>query len=312
MVKKAAIYVLIGIFALSLFSDVVSASWSAEAGELSYQVNHSDRIIIGTVKEVRPGYDYTDVVIDVDEWLKGSLPDNEITIRTEQGTNVFTAGAANFSVGERALLMLSDENIEKGRFRMLNMQLGKHPVSDRDEVIIVIDKLLSPVATTPKIKTQIWSSEEKMLVVGGTWEKDGWSLSVKAVDKSAAPGFILISLSYQGKQLEDARIETGKSYTYRGKNPDGSEVPLLTIKEGRIFVGASEDAILLEINWSIPESEVQILEVPEEPDQMETETPVAPAPTAQARREAPGFEMISGILGALAVWWRLSTGRNEK
>lgn len=195
---------------------------------------------------------------------------------------------------------------------MLNMQLGKHPVSDRDEVIIVIDKLLSPVATTPKIKTQIWSSEEKMLVVGGTWEKDGWSLSVKAVDKSAAPGFILISLSYQGKQLEDARIETGKSYTYRGKNPDGSEVPLLTIKEGRIFVGASEDAILLEINWSIPESEVQILEVPEEPDQMETETPVAPAPTAQARREAPGFEMISGILGALAVWWRLSTGRNEK
>ncbi len=292
MVKKAAIYVLIGIFALSLFSDVVSASWSAEAGELSYQVNHSDRIIIGTVKEVRPGYDYTDVVISVDEWLKGSLPDNEITIRTEQGTNVITAGAANFSVGEKALLMLSDEDIEKGRFRMLNMQLGKHPVSDRDEVIVIIDKLLSPV-----------SSEEKMLVVGDTWENEGWKLSIKAVDKSATPGFILISLSYQGKELEDARIETRKSITYRGRNPDGSEVSLFTAKVVNIFVGAGADAVRLELGWTAPGSDVQLIEAPVE-SKMEAETPV-PTLTAQARREAPGFEMISGVLGALAVWWRL-------
>lgn len=67
------------------------------------------------------------------------------------------------------------------------------------------------------------TQEVKVLVVGGTWEKDGWNLHVKSVDKTATPGFILISLSYQDKMLGDAKIETGKSYTYMGKNPDGSD-----------------------------------------------------------------------------------------
>ncbi|MCX9012443.1 MAG: hypothetical protein OIN66_15155 [Candidatus Methanoperedens sp.] len=146
--------------------------------------------------------------------------------------------------------------------------------------------------------------EKKMLVVGDTWGKDGWNISVKSVDKKGSPGFILISLSYQDKQLGDARIETGKSYTYSGKNPDSSEVPLLTIKEGNIFVGASADAVLLEINWSVPGSNVQILEIPEESGQTGTTTP-APTPATQASPEAPGFEMVFGIIGVLAVWWGL-------
>ncbi len=168
--------------------------------------------------------------------------------------------------------------------------------------VITVEKSTSPVATTPQIKTGIWGSEEKMLVVGGTWEKDGWNLSVKAVDKTATPGFILISLSYQDKNLGDARIETGKSYTYKGRNPDGSEAALFTIKAS-IFVGASVDAVRLALNWSIPESDVQIIEAPVE-SEMQTETPV-PTPTAQASPEAPGFGMVFGIAGVLAVWRRL-------
>lgn len=146
------------------------------------------------------------------------------------------------------------------------------------------------------------AQEQKMLRVDDTWEKDGWNLSVKAVDKTAIPGFILISLSYQNKKLGDAKIETGKSYTYRGRNPDGSEVPLFIIKDSTIFVGASNDAVRLALNWSIPENNVQILEeVPVESDRMKTETP-APTPTAQASPEAPGFEIVFGMLGVLAVW----------
>lgn len=150
-------------------------------------------------------------------------------------------------------------------------------------------------------KAETGGFEKKMMVVGGTWGKDGWNLSVKAVDKKGSPGFILTSLSYQGKQLGDARIETGKSYTYSGKNPDGSEVPLLTIKEGNIFVGASNDAVLLEINWSVPGSNVQILEVPEESGKTGT---ITPTPAAQASPEAPGFGVVFGIIGVIAVWWR--------
>lgn len=147
------------------------------------------------------------------------------------------------------------------------------------------------------------SQEQKMLRVGDTWEKDGWNLSVKAVDKTAVPGFILISLSYQGKKLGDARIETGKSYTYMGRKPDGSEVPLFIIKDSTIFVGASNDAVRLALNWSIPENNVQILEVPVESEQR-TET-LVPTPTAQASPEAPGFEVVFGVTGVLAVWRRL-------
>ncbi|MCZ7384946.1 MAG: hypothetical protein O8C63_09395 [Candidatus Methanoperedens sp.] len=141
--------------------------------------------------------------------------------------------------------------------------------------------------------------EEKMLRVGDTWEKDDWNLSIKAVNIDEQPGFILISLSYQGKKLGDARIETGKSYTYMGRNPDGSEVALFTVKAS-IFVGASNDAVRLALNWSIPENNVQIIEAPVESDQIKTETSV-PTPTAQATPTAPGFEMVIGIIGILFV-----------
>jgi hypothetical protein len=145
--------------------------------------------------------------------------------------------------------------------------------------------------------------EEKMLRVGDTWEKDGWNLSVKAVDMTAQPLYVLISLSYQGKKIGDAKVENGKSYIYKGRNPDGSEVALFTVK-ANIFVGANADAVRLAISWSTPGNDVQIIEAPVESGQMITETPV-PTPAAQGSPEAPGFEMVIGTVGVLAVWWRL-------
>ncbi len=133
--NKSVVYVLSGIFVFILLSNAVSASWSIEAGEIPYQAVHSDRIIIGTVKSMSSSFDFTDVIIIVDEWLKNPLPGNEITVRTEWGTNAFTAGAAEFTVGEKALLMLNDDDTGKGRFRMAFMGIGKHDVSRRDEVI---------------------------------------------------------------------------------------------------------------------------------------------------------------------------------
>lgn len=320
MIKKVAVYILLGIFVVGLFSNIGSALLTAEAegtpGQLNEserisrlgphsiynQVYFSDRIVLGTVKELRPSSDFTDVSIKVDEWLKNPLPKEEITVRIGR-PNIVPPNATNFSVGEKTLLMLKDAEVEKGIFILLNLDLGKHPVSDRDEVIVIIDKLLSPVATTPPIKSEISGSEEKMLVVGSTWEKDGWNLSVKAVDKTAAPYFILISLSYRGKELEDARIGTGKSITYMGRNPDGSEVSLFTAKVVNIFVGAGADAVRLKLDWTTPMSGVEILEASVE-SEMQAETP-APTPTAQASPEAPGFEMVIGVTGVLAVWRRL-------
>lgn len=141
---KLAVYVLLGIFAFVLLSNsAVSTLWGTEAREIPYQTNHSDRIVIGTVKSASSGFDYTDVIISVDEWLKNPLPRNEITVRTEQGTNAFTAGAAKFIVGEKAILMLKDTDAEKGKFSMPFMELGKRPVSDRDAVVKEIERYLN-------------------------------------------------------------------------------------------------------------------------------------------------------------------------
>lgn len=144
-----------------------------------------------------------------------------------------------------------------------------------------------------------WDSEEKMLFAGGTWEKSGWNLSIRAVDKTAAPGSVIISLSYMGKNLEDSRVEKGKSIMYIGRDPDGSEVPLFAVKLDNIFVGKGVDAVKLELNWTKPNNDVQVIEVPVGSD-IEAKT-TASMPAAQASPEASGFGIILAIMGFLAV-----------
>ncbi len=156
------------------------------------------------------------------------------------------------------------------------------------------------------------AQEEKITVgTGEAWEKDGWNLSIQAIDMNAKSMFLLISLSYQGKKIGDAKIETGKTYNFKGRNPDGSEVPVFTIKDSNIFVGASIKAVRLDVSWSVPENDVQFIEVPEESNPVKSETPVT-TPTAQASPEVPGFEMIIGILGVLTVWRTLAGRRMKK
>ena len=149
----------------------------------------------------------------------------------------------------------------------------------------------------------VHAEQEKktMVKVGDTWEKDGWNISVKAIDTQGRPNFVLISLSYLGRTVGDAKIETGKSYTFKGRNPDGSEVPLFTIKDSGLFVGTETKALSLELNWSIPGKDVEIIEVPEESNPAKPER-LVPSPTAQASPEVPGFEMVTGIAGIMAVW----------
>ncbi len=176
------------------------------------------------------------------------------------------------------------------------------------ESLLYTALVLSVLLTMPLAASA--GQEMKMLAVGDSWEKDGWNLTVAAIDISAQPMFALISLSYEGKKIGDAKIEIGKSYIYKGRNPDGSEVPLFTIKNSDIFSGRQVEVVRLVLNWSIPADDVQIIDAPVESEQIKTEktdTP-APTPTAQAS-QAPGFEIIFGIVGVLAVWWRLSVMR---
>jgi hypothetical protein len=124
---------------LILTSSLAAAAFSQEAGEIPYQINNSDHIVIGTVSNIEAQDNSTNNTITVDEWLYNPLPGNTIIVRTTSW-----AEDARFTKNESVLLMLNDkspisisndESPEKGVFYMDFGELGKHPISDRDAVI---------------------------------------------------------------------------------------------------------------------------------------------------------------------------------
>ena len=128
------------LFALVLLlasTNVATAVLIKEAYEIPFQINESDRIIVGTVTDVQSFSYHTIVTIEVDEWLKNPPPKNLITVQTDVGTidTGIESDEASFTVNESMILMLKDVNINEYRFAVVFGQLGKHPLSDRDAVL---------------------------------------------------------------------------------------------------------------------------------------------------------------------------------
>ena len=120
---------------LSLTASPAAAELIAESAEIPYQVNHSDRIAIGTVGKITPYYDHTIFLITVEEWLYNPLPVETIKVRTEMGTGVWTEDQPEFEENEEVLLMLKDLDLEDRLFKVSVEFPGKRPVSDREAVI---------------------------------------------------------------------------------------------------------------------------------------------------------------------------------
>ncbi len=129
------INILFALILLLVSTNVATAELIEEAYEIPYQINHSDRIIIGTVTDIQPFYDHTIVTIGVDEWLMNPLSTETITVRTKIGTNVVTEDEPTFVLNETIILMLEDVNISDDRFGVVFGEPGKHPLSDRDAVL---------------------------------------------------------------------------------------------------------------------------------------------------------------------------------
>ncbi len=135
-VKQASILLIIpALCLLFLTASPAAAELIAESAEIPYQVNHSDRIAIGTVSEITPYYDHTIFLITVEEWLYNPLPVETIKVRTETGTGVWTEDQPEFEKNEEVLLMLKDLDLEDRLFKVSVYSPGKRPVSDRDAVI---------------------------------------------------------------------------------------------------------------------------------------------------------------------------------
>ncbi len=135
-VKQASILLIIpSLCLLVLTASPAAALLDPVAAEIPYQVNHSDRIAIGTVSDIEARYAYTIFTITVEEWLYNPMPAETIKVRTETGTGFWTEDQPEFEENEEVLLMLKDLDLEDRLFKVSIGFPGKHPVSDRDAVI---------------------------------------------------------------------------------------------------------------------------------------------------------------------------------
>lgn len=135
MRQLSSLSILFTLILLFLAPNLTKAELISEASEIPFQVNNSDRIMIGTVSGIDTHYNYTIYTITVEEWIYNPLPTKVIKVRTEIGANFWTEDEAEFTQNESALLMLKDENLDRQLFRVSIGEPGKHPISDREAVI---------------------------------------------------------------------------------------------------------------------------------------------------------------------------------
>ncbi|WP_052286225.1 hypothetical protein [Methanococcoides burtonii] len=107
-----------------------------ETDDMQYQVNHSDTIIVGKVVDIN----FAIFTIEIEEWLKNPQPTENITVTTFVGFGVPNEDYVHFSINETVILMLrKDTLINESMFRVVSGSYGKHPVSDKDEIVKAIE-----------------------------------------------------------------------------------------------------------------------------------------------------------------------------
>jgi len=140
---------------LILVPNIATASLDSTTTEIPYQINNSDRIVIGAVSGINVYSDHTIYTITVKEWLYNPLPIDTIKVKTKVGTNIWVEDEAELTKNESALLMLQDLDANNQLFRVTFGFPGKRPVSDRDAVIKELkaqDKWQEENSTTQKSK----------------------------------------------------------------------------------------------------------------------------------------------------------------
>lgn len=127
--------ILFTLMLLLLVPNLAAAMLDAKTAEIPYQINNSDRIVIGTVSEIHTYETYTIYLITVQEWLYNPLPVKTIKVESKTGSNLWVEDEARFTLNESALIMLKDVDLDKQLFSVTFGFPGKRPTTDRDAVI---------------------------------------------------------------------------------------------------------------------------------------------------------------------------------
>ncbi|MGZ7068801.1 MAG: hypothetical protein ACXVHT_10885, partial [Methanobacterium sp.] len=113
--KQLSSFSILFTFVLLFMAPSLSTALIAEeATKIPYQINNSDRIVIGTVSKIDVCDYYTNNTITVKEWLFNPLPKKIIIVRTNIGTRMWTEDEVEFTQNESVLLMLNDQSPDEG------------------------------------------------------------------------------------------------------------------------------------------------------------------------------------------------------
>lgn len=136
-----ALVATMGIVAASIDDERPKSNVSMRNLDLDDQLNYVDHIVVGLVKEVVSPYAdpnahpeipryFGDVIVIVEEELRGSTGENEITVRTHHHARQ----ASTFIEGERALLFLipgQPDSVEgEGVYVVSGMYQGKYDLDE--------------------------------------------------------------------------------------------------------------------------------------------------------------------------------------
>ncbi len=158
--------------------------------------NHSDMIVIGTVKEILPSkwntidgkrpnntdsfspfcFIYTDIVVNVNKYLKNPLSSKEVTVRVDGGTvgndRLIVDEEPSFKTGEKVLLYLMKDDspgtkgIDPEHFKVTGALQGKFTLTDAGKAVrpdenITLDELLNTIKQTDNTTNDVGMSYNK-------------------------------------------------------------------------------------------------------------------------------------------------------
>ncbi len=103
-----------------------------------------------------------------------------------------------------------------------------------------------------KLGLEMDTTEKKTLTVGNVWKlPSGYELSIKAVDAKATPRQAWLTLSKDGKTVDDTVVEYKTMYEYTDKILGDSDVLIFAVYVDSIFSGTTTDMIQLKYGWMI-------------------------------------------------------------
>ncbi len=103
-----------------------------------------------------------------------------------------------------------------------------------------------------KLGIEMETSEKKTLIPGNVWTLgSGYELAIKSVDAKATPRQAWITLTKDGKVLDDAVVQYKTLYEYTTKVLGDDDVLVFAVYVDSIFSGTTSDMIQFKYAWMI-------------------------------------------------------------